>query len=214
MLLARDGDGQPHNLGRWDYRPNQVRDAIDDQASEPSMRFFIELPNEPPVVGPTELWVRLVSSDGTRRLAHAIVELSRPGVFSSRAEKLWAAEEAVVAASYTESAPPTVDIAATDTVIDGTWAVAEPGKPANLPTEVQDDSGSGGWRTSSQPMPAVMATRSPAPAHRELENPLRPIERPPVATTAKPAKRPAWSAERGGGTQRRAATRPSWSATR
>jgi hypothetical protein len=212
MLLARGGDGQPHNLGRWDFNQNQVREAIDVQAGEPTMRFFIELPTEPPVVGSTELWVRLVAPDGSRRLANASVELSRLGAFSSRSEKLWATEEAVVAASYTEPAPPTTDIAAT--MNEGEWAVAEPGKPSNLPSEQQEDAG-GGWRASNEPMPAVMATSSSAPPSRALDNPLRPLERPPVATkTEPPASRPAWAPDRSGKSPHRMATRPSWSSKR
>jgi hypothetical protein len=213
MLLARDGDGRPHNLGRWNYNANQVRDAIDAQASEPTMRFFIELPTDSPVVGPTELWVRLVSPDGTRRLAHAKVELSQPGVFSSRANKLWAAEEAVVAASHTEPAP--LATVASAPITEGGWSVAEPGKPANLPAEVNDESGGGGWRASSVPIPEAVVTSTPAPPSREIANPVRAIERPPVAAkTESPTKRPAWAPDRGDDSSRRAATRPSWSATR
>jgi hypothetical protein len=212
MLLVHGSDGELQNLGRWDFTPNQVRDAIDERAGEPTMRFFIELPAEAPVVGPTKLWVRLLAPDGSRRLAHANVELSRPGVFSSRTEKIWATEEAVVAASYTEPAPPTTDFAAT--MNDGEWAVAEPGKPANLPAAEQEDSGSG-WRASNEPMPGVIATSSPAPPNRALDNPLRPLQRPPVATTTEPpARKPDWSPDRSGKPSRRVATRPSWSSTR
>jgi hypothetical protein len=213
MLLARDGDGRPHNLGRWNYNASQVRDAINPQANEPTMRFFIELPTDSPVVGPTELWVRMVSPDGARRLAHAKIELSQPGVFSSRANKLWAAEEAVVAASYSAATPPATDVAAVTN--EGGWSVAEPGKPANLPAGLLDESGGGRWRASSEPMPAIIATSTPAPPSGEMNNPLRPIERSPVsATTEPPAKRPAWAPDRESGPSRRVGTRPSWSATR
>ena len=70
------------------------------------MRFFVELPKETPIDAATEFWLRLVPRDGPKRLTHAKVELSQPGVFSSHTNKIWPAEEAVIAANYTEPLPP------------------------------------------------------------------------------------------------------------
>jgi hypothetical protein len=213
MLLTSGDDGRQRSIGRWDFGPNDVRAAIDTSASEPTIRFFVELPAGAAVSEATQLWVRLVPRDGAKLLAYANVDLAQPGVFSSRTDKLWPTEEAVLAASYVEeSSTPASDVATT--MSEGDWAIAEPGKPANLPPEAQDSSGGGGWRLSTEPMPAVVASStalSPPPAIEPLvrhENPT------PVADAARPAKRPGWSPERSGESARRVATRPNWSATR
>ena len=77
-------------------------------------------------------------SDGAKLLAHAKVNLTQPGVFSSNGgTRFGQSEETVVAASYEEPAAPpapSTDVATTS-MTEGDWAIAEPGKPANLPAE-------------------------------------------------------------------------------
>jgi hypothetical protein len=142
---------------------------------------------------------------GGKMLNHAKVDLSKASVFSSRTDQLWPSEEAVVAASYAEAPSQFADIATT--VNEGTWAIAQPGKPANLPTEA--DQPGGGWKASSEVIPAV-ATMPAAPKHVErTAAPQSNAKKPPAAAVA---KKPAWSAERQGSSSKSA--RPRWSATR
>jgi len=213
MLLTSGGDGRQQSIGRWDFGPNDVRAAIDTSASEPTIRLYVELSAGATVSEATQLWVRLVPRDGAKLLAHANVDLAQPGVFSSRTDKLWPTEETILAASYVEeSSTPASDVAAT--MSEGDWAIAQPGKPANLPPESQDSSGGGGWRLSTEPMPAVVASSTDAPQPHPAKTPVRHADATPVAEAEKPVKRPGWSPERSSEPARRIATRPNWSATR
>lgn len=213
MLLANDDDGRQRSIGRWDFGPHDVRTAIDTNTSEPTMRFYVELPAGTPAGEATQLWVRLVPQSGPKLLAHANIDLAQPGVFSSRTDKLWPTEETVLAASYVEeTSTPVTDVAAT--MNDGAWATAQPGKPANLPPEMQDKSGSGGWRVSTEPMPVVVASSTARTSLPAIEPLTRPENSTPLAIVKKPAKRPGWAAERPGEPSHRVATLPSWSATR
>jgi hypothetical protein len=235
MLVSTLDDGRRRNLARWDIGADDVRSAGDSAASEPTMRFHIELPAGTKSEGTTELWVRMVTKNGEKSLSHAAIDLSRAGVFSSRAEKLWPAEESVIAANYTEPANKPEDVGkpglvnasadAAATVCEGSWAVARPGKPANLPDGV--DEAEGGWKASEEPMLAAMASHSPAAIAGR--SPVAVARKSPVAnkpekkspdTSAKPAsdgstevaQRPMWSPERVGTTS--PSDRPVWSATR
>ena len=44
MLLEINEDGKQHNLGRWDFSPDEVRAAVNTATGKPTMRYFIELP--------------------------------------------------------------------------------------------------------------------------------------------------------------------------
>lgn len=210
MLLEPGNDGRPRSLGRWDFGPNDVRSAIDPSANEPNMRFYVELSAGTTVGESTELWVRLVPNGGAKLLAHASVDLTRPGVFSSRTDRLWPAEESVVATSYVETAAPTADVAAT--LNEGNWAIAAPGKPANLPQDLE--STAKGWRMSSEPPPAVMAADADATLRRNFGKSNNESRSSRVAAAREPAKRPGWSPDRADDSARRISARPSWSATR
>lgn len=218
MLVSTEGDGRRRNLARWDFGPDEVRSAMDSATSEPTMRFHIELPAGTTSTGTTELWVRMVTKNGEKSLNHAAIDLSQAGVFSSRADKLWPAEESVIAANYTEPASKpdagkaervngSADVTAS--VSEGSWAVARPGKPANLPDGV--DEAGGGWKATSTAIPAVVASKLPAaskPGRRGSdESSKRTSDR-----TAEVEQRPAWSPERTSSSSQ--AARPVWSATR
>lgn len=205
-LVSYDG-GTQHKLARWDFGPDDVRSAVDMTASEPTMRFHVELPGGTKVDGTAELWVRLAPTSGAKLLSHAKLDLAKPGVFSSRTDKIWASEESVIAASYFETSSKTSDIA--PVMNEGTWATAKPGKPAILPPE--SDESTGGWKAASGPLPAVSEGTKP-PATMRNDRPI-PIES--ASTKAAPvevARKPSWAPERLG-TQSHAA-RPMWSATR
>ncbi len=154
MLLAVDADGKQKKLARWDFGPDDVRSALDAAANERMMRFHVELPPHTKIDGTTELWVQLTANGRSRLLSHASIDLTRPGVFSSRTDKVWPAEESVMAASYEEPATESNDVAAP--LNEGKWATAEPGKPVNLPAEAHD--AAGGWKASSEPLPAAVAS--------------------------------------------------------
>jgi hypothetical protein len=220
MLVASKGKGQKEKLSRWDFAADEVRSALVPDTNEPTMRFHIETPHDVKVADANELWVRLVPAGGGKMLTHAKIDLSRPGVFSSRTDKIWPSEESsIVAASYDEpvakpgemsvpsDAPITPSTVAPMT--EGTWATAQPNKPANLPPE--SDRLTGGWRASSEPMPAVVAPVSP-PTTASNEQPTTSLCKAKSSVTAAPAKKPTWSAERPGSTPNH--DRPAWSATR
>ena len=67
-LLSSEG-GVQHRLARWNFGPDEVRSAVDATASEPTMRFRVELPVGTKVEGATELWVRLSPAAGGRLLS-------------------------------------------------------------------------------------------------------------------------------------------------
>ena len=245
LMLLANGDGSQHNLGRWDYSEADVRAATQLIASEPTVRFFIELPADTPVSGATQLWLRLIPRDGGKLLAHAKVDLTRPSVFSSNSNQIWPSEESVVAAGYvakpgnSSSSPSKSQVAESPlpespsaessnaesagaetpsdiraTTVEGKWAVAAPGKPANLPAEAQDESGAGGWRASSEPIPEAIATNTEVTPAKKAEPAERKVTPKAPAIAEKPAQRPSWTPDRGGDSSSHVAARPTWSATR
>ncbi len=207
VLVACLADGRHKNLARWDFGPEQVRSAVDATASEPTMRFHIELPTGAKTGDPTELWVRLAPAEGGKMLSHAKIDLSRVGVFSSRTDKLWPTEESVVAANYTESAPRSTDVAPAES--EGSWAIARPGKPANLP-QGPDEAG-GGWKATNTAIPAAVASR-PSAASKPTSRKPDEASKPAGDRTAEVAQKPTWSPERAGSSAQ--VVRPTWSATR
>lgn len=226
MLLEPNASGERRALGRWDFGREYVRSAIDTNSSEPTMRFLIELPEGTTVGDNSQLWVRLVSSDGAKLLSHASVDLTQPGQFASKTNRVWPSEETVVAASYEEPVnpaeqnAPSADVATTLT--EGHWAVAAPGQPSNLPEGF--DTEAKGWRTSRVPIPPVMANfaeESPRESLNKLRDQIRHSQQEAASNkTAEkvaekaPVVRPGWAPERAGQSPQRLATRPSWSAKR
>jgi hypothetical protein len=183
------------------------------------MRFFIELPADTKLEATSQIWARVLPQRGSKLLSHANVDLTQAGGFSSHPDAVPPASAATaMQASYTEvAAPSSRDVS--PVVSEGKWVTAEPGKPANLPTEAQHANG-GGWKKSSEPIP-VAVTRSVevtpiAPAALRRSEPIseqtaeqeRPVKR------ESSTKRPGWAADRPGNSARRLATRPSWSNTR
>ena len=215
MLMAPGPDGGRQSLGRWDFGPENVRAAIVDPNSSPqTLRFFVELPADSQVDTSSELWARVLPSKGMKLLAHAPVDLTTPGTFTSNpAAMAPASGESVVAANYSEDAVEATS-GVSSTINEGKWVTAEPGKPANLPTESADAIEGNGWRASLEPMPAVIATSVAAPP-RAAEEPTNnePIVDAEPRVKA-PLKRPGWAADRPGKSADRTAARPSWSATR
>jgi hypothetical protein len=205
-LLTSEG-GVQHRIARWDFGPDDVQAALDATASEPTMRFRVELPAGTKVDGSTELWAKLAPTDGARLFSHAKINLSKPGAFSSRTDKVWASEESVMAASYVDTS--TQPAETTASINESEWSTAKPGKPAILPSASDDVTG--GWKAASGPLPAVVeSTRRPMTVRPERP---KPIEAAPANTPpAEIAKKPSWTPERPG-TQAQA-NRPSWSATR
>jgi hypothetical protein len=216
MLLAVNETGEQHSLGRWDYSANDVRAALDTTSPTPMMRYFVELPSGISLNESTQLWVRLVPQSGEKLLAHANVNLASPGTFSSSPLPSRPQHSDVVAASYTEDpSTPTADV---PVEMSGTpWAIALPGKPANLSPEARDESGAGGWRASSEPIPAapiVAQEQRPTPKIHAAIRHEKPAKDTAKEVPESPAKRTGWSPERSGDTPQNIATRPSWSATR
>jgi len=226
VLIDQSPTGEQKPLGRWDFGPEFVRSAVGSTAGEPTIRLHIELPDDSTISENAQLWVRLVSSGDTSMLAHAPVDLTKPSLFSSKANKAWPAEELVVAANYeepvnpAEESPPVADVATA--LNESKWVVAAPGKPANLPEDFNPESG--GWRTSSQPIPPMMSNvmeESPRDTLNRLRDQIRrsqqddatkkladkPVEKAPIT-------RPGWAPDRSGQGPHRVTVHPSWSASR
>lgn len=228
MLLEPTASGERRALGRWDFGREYVRSTIDTTSSEPTMRFQIELPEGTAVGENSQLWVRLVSSDGAKLLSHANVDLTKPGQFASNTNRIWPSEETVVAASYEEPANPaeqnvpSADVAASLT--EGHWAVAAPGQPSNLPEGF--DTEAKGWRASNESIPPVMANVvevSPRESLNKLRDEIRHTQQETASNKNKvaekvkekaPVVRPGWAPERPGQSPQRMASRPNWSAKR
>ena len=205
-LLTSDG-GVQHRIARWDFGPDDVRAAVDTAASEPTMRFRVELPAGTQADGTTEIWAKLAPTDGARQFSHAKINLTKPGVFSLRTDKVWASEESVVPASYVDTS--TQPAETTASINESEWSTAKPGKPAILPPE--SDEATGGWKAATGPLPAIVESTKP-PATMRAVRP-KPIEPAPAKTSSvEVAKKPSWTPERPG--KQAQATRPSWSATR
>jgi hypothetical protein len=205
-LLTSEG-GVQCRLARWDFGPDDVRSAVDATASEPTMRFLVELPAGTRVDGATELWAKLAPTDGAKLFSHAKVNLAKPGAFSSRSDKVWASEESVVAASYVDASAMPIDAVAT--INESKWSTAKPGKPAILPPE--SDEITGGWKATTGPLPAVVEDTKP-PAKLRSDRPKAIEPAPTKMAPVEVARKPSWTPER---TDTRSRTaKPTWSATR
>jgi hypothetical protein len=224
MVLGIDDSGKQRNQGRWDYTPDDVRATVNNATGTPTMRYFIELPANKQVASATQLWVRLKKQSGQKLLAHANVDITKPGIFSSKIEKAETPFKDVAAATYSEEASaadastsPSQNLDMPTSSVESDWVVAQPGKPANLPPNVSDDSGAGGWRPSTQPMPAIAdsveSNAKPCPTTHIL-SPLRQAQRSAPPTSETPAKRPSWSSDRSTDAAKKDSTKPSWSAIR
>jgi hypothetical protein len=212
VLVASDGHGGQRNAAKWDFNRDEVQSANVAGAREATMRFKVELPAGTQVGEPTELWARLTPVDGKKLLSHANLDLSRPGLFSSRTDKVWASEESVIPASYIETASAASANDAAVPLNEAAWTTALPGAPVNLPRE--SDRPEAGWRASSEVVPVAAATAPasvPAPRDsRSRENVATASSQPTASKEATP--KPSWSPDRSGKPLQVA--RPSWSATR
>jgi hypothetical protein len=254
VITGAGVDGKQARMCGWEFGPEDVHAAVDTNASEPSMRFYVELPADTVTDRPTVLWARLVPSKGSKLFAHAKIDLVHPGEFASYAHKpqqnkiqqpqqlglVADSQRLVEPANYEE--PPLLPqevladvprmpseepsaaaegLAAEDSPLlarsvsenEGAWAVAVPGKPANLPAEARDESGAGGWRASSEPIPVAIVASTEVPLKAEPQQ--KSDEHAPPLEAKATVVRPNWAPQRGGEESRRnVASRPGWSATR
>jgi hypothetical protein len=204
-LLASDG-GVQRRVARWDFGPEDVRAAANSTASEPKMRFRVELPAGTKIDGETELWAKFAPANGARLFSHAKLCLTKPGFFSSRSDKIPTSEQSVIQTSYVDTSTQPADIALTTS--ESTWATAKPGKPAILQPESDSTSG---WKAASELLPQAVVITKPAamvPMDSGKTTEAKLIQGAP----AKSAQKPLWTAERPGTASR--ATRPNWSAVR
>jgi hypothetical protein len=208
LALLASENGVQHRIARWDFAPADVRAAMDATASKSTMRFRVELPAGTKIDGSTELWAKLAPTDGSRLFSHAKVNLTKPGTFSSRTDKVWASEQSVVPASYVDTSTQSAEAA--PTINESEWSTAKPGKPAILPPE--SDQATGGWKPASEPLPAVVENTKPlAPTRVERPKPIEPA--PTTTPSIEVAQKPSWTPDRPG-KQPQTTPRPSWSATR
>jgi hypothetical protein len=207
LAILTSENGVQHRIARWDFAPDDVRSATDATASTPTMRFRVELPAGTKIDGATELWAKLAPTNGARLFSHAKVNLTKPGTFSSRTDKVWASEQSVVPASYVDTSTQSAEAATT--INESEWSTATPGKPAILPPASRDLTG--GWKAATEPLPAIVENTQP-PAPTRIERPKAVEPAPATAPAVEVAKKPSWTPERPG--KQSQTTRPSWSATR
>jgi hypothetical protein len=241
LLLTAPGDqGETVNVARWDYRPNDVRAAIDATSEDKPIRFHVELPPDTVASEASEIWVRLLPRGGGKLLTRTAIDLLEPSKFSSHegmesADRLVDVadvdDEGIATASvYSELrdeanlSDESADVAITPTsaeMFDGGWTIATPGRPAGLVTEASKAKSD--WKASLEPPPTAMATSvasrpRPPRVHRSASEREARGTRPAASST----KAAGWSPERGGSssaTPPRSASsassgRPGWSATR
>jgi hypothetical protein len=235
VITGAGVDGKQARMCGWEFGPEDVHAAVDTNASEPSMRFYVELPADTVTDRPTVLWARLVPSKGSKLFAHAKIDLVHPGEFASYAHKpqqnkiqqpqqLGLPQEVLADVPRMPSEEPSAaaeGLAAEDSPLlarsvsenEGAWAVAVPGKPANLPAEARDESGAGGWRASSEPIPVAFVASTEVPLKAEPQK--KSADHAPPLDAKATVVRPNWAPQRGGEESRRnVASRPGWSATR
>jgi hypothetical protein len=216
LAIVNSANGVQQRLARWDFGPDDVRAAADPNAGDPAMHFRVELPVGTKIEGKNELLVRLVPTTGASLLSHARLDLSKPGLFSSRTDKIWQSNDSVMAASYNEPATE-AETGADDPappINEGAWATAAPGKPANLPADNGEPSA--GWRAANEPIPDAVVHSRPATKVWN-DQAKRPEDPAPANSTTLVAPvgvalKPTWAPERPGSSPRK--TRPTWSATR
>jgi hypothetical protein len=218
MLVAPDRPPSQQSLARWDFGPEDVRVAREDAGDERTLRFYLELPAETPIDQSTELWVRLVPHSGEKLLAHTNIDLALPGGFATSTESAtnqMTADDLSVAALASDGATSTSARPSTN-VLEGDWSIARPGQPAILPSA--EEILTGGWRTSSEPITAVVQANAIArpgpPAVRQALH----VENNIASRPAPTYKAPTWSPERSSnsaaGSDSTVEQSPAWSATR
>jgi hypothetical protein len=231
MLMAPAEAGVRVPVARWDYRPQDVRTAVQANGDGKTIQFHLELPPDTPISEGTQMWVRLLKRGGAKLLAHADIKLSEPGLFSSRAQV--GRDNGMPSGSSRDAAPmgatadeegttanhaggrsfATRDSAVNSEMIDGGWTIARPGQPAGIPNDVATDSSD--WRMSHEPPPTVTASSATAKPKPRVSRP-RESRTPRNLAKAKTPTPATWSPDRTGGTpdRVRTATRPTWSANR
>ncbi len=233
MLLAPDDQGGKVNVARWDYRPGDVRAAVDASGGSETIRFHLELPADTAATDATELWVQLLPRGGGKLLAHTAIDLLQPNLFSSKGNEmpgdvLTAAGETdeapVVAAVYEDASYDEPDIEKSSPMdvsplngemFDGGWTIARPGRPAGLANS--DDDADSEWRASLEPPPTVTAHSAAARPKPRVSRPREATETRDIVARKQP-KPAGWSPDRSNASaassSRTASARPSWSATR
>jgi hypothetical protein len=209
MVLDPNREGHAASIARWDFGTEDLGQAAVRTAEGTTLEFPLQLPPEAPTDRPVELWARLLRVDGQKLLAHATIDLSRPGQFCSAVPTSLptvAHTVQIVDSSAPSAETPAAVVRKTD------WQVARPDGPLNQVTN-QNEARSE-WRTATQPIPfvppAVERIASPQPV---ISSPARPKS---TFRTEPAEKRPTqiapdWSPER---TEHAATAVPVWSPLR
>jgi len=224
MLMAPAEGGVRVPVARWDYRPQDVRAAVQAATDGDTIQFNLELPADTPISKDTQIWVRLLQRGGAKLLEHADIKLEEPGLFSSRSTD--GREDAAPAGSGRGAAPmaatadehgattaQTGQAAIGSEMIDGGWTIARPGRPAGMAKD--GEANNSDWRASLEPPPSI-TVRSPAAKPKpRVSRPREPRSSGNLTKTKTP-KSATWMPDRSADapTGVRTATRPTWSATR
>jgi len=218
MLLTTKGEGRQQQLARWDFPPEEVQAAVDAANGDYNMMFHLQLPSGVELPDSTELWARLLPTDGGKLLAH--VELK----FVHEPEQTKSEEAASPSlASVTEgdyrinehqamaSSPLAYDLA------DAGWATA---RPDDVPgAQAKGAAGLSDWRPTSEPLPVAKSLPTSLRQVSRTSRATALSEKPRLPETLK-RQSVAWSPHRSAEKSQqepRTATAPSpprWSPTR
>jgi hypothetical protein len=222
LLLERGQENVPQNLARWDFSTDDIREAAEPSAGEHAMRFYLELPGDSATDNPTEVWVRLLPRDGAKLLAHAEIDLRQPSYFvSNHASGPTGIPQAapLVTTSPITNESASVSSSGGSNSGKGEWTSARTDQLARLANETD----TGKWRASSEPMPVVQSSFATAPVSRPVQRAAF-FDNVQATKTLRTYARPTWSpdrsqsaarrAENGAGQRKAVSQRPVWSDTR
>ena len=163
MILDTDAEGREISLARWDFTPDEWRPMLAVAGDGAVLELPLQLPTEVPADRPLELWVRLVTGEGEKVLAHTPLELDRPGQFASPIATPTTTVERDDESVPAHTGPDPIRHAVVNeshpagnsggTLQQSDWQTARPGEIAQ-PVGSQAQSVSD-WRTATQPIPAA-----------------------------------------------------------
>jgi hypothetical protein len=160
MVLATSEAGPPRGVARWEFSPAQAQSAVADAGSH-AMQFRLEIPDDAPLAGTFELWVRLIAGEEGKLLAHARLDLQQPGGFASApfdAADAQRPEGEIIASRFDHHEPDGLGPAAVAmTGGEGQWTIARH-SIANISASAAATGGR--WRTATGPPPVAMAISS------------------------------------------------------
>jgi hypothetical protein len=186
LMVLDPGDQQgDRSLARWDFTPDQLRQAAEPVSGGRAMRLRLQLPADVTVRRPVELWARLVDDEAGKLLTHVGVDLGQPQHFSSIHRRPSA--DGQLAATTDDRA-----LLQSRTLAQrpgwSQWRIARPGE-SNLLAE-RTGRAEGHWQAAAEPAPAAAVGLPSLPAN------MAPVEDLPELPPAEQVPLPTWSPTR------------------